>query len=86
MARAYFPFSFNSVNRGSDKKCRICGVAKANQHSMAESAQCDWLRRPKAERERILAEAAAQAAGTSTEPPPYVEDALRNFAKNRRAA
>jgi hypothetical protein len=56
MARGYSPFSWGARDRGSDKKCRICGAAKANEHSLREAAHCDWMRRPKEERERILAE------------------------------
>ena len=62
MARSYSPFRLGMAERGSDKKCKHCGAAKANQHSLAESAKCDWLKRPKAEREKLLAEQAAREA------------------------
>ena len=54
----YAPFRDGVVERGREEKCPICGIAKANQHSLRESAACDWkhprnkARRAKAEQEK----------------------------------
>jgi hypothetical protein len=57
----YDPFRYG-ISVGSDKKCPICGVAQKNQHSLRQSAKCDWLKRPVEERNRILAAQQREAA------------------------
>jgi hypothetical protein len=53
----YGPFRGGSIETGAQNNCP-CG--KRNQHSLREGGECDWQRRPKAERERILREKSAR--------------------------
>lgn len=51
---SYTPFR-NGIETGSTSKCPHCGVKARNQHSLREAGICDWNRKPKAEKARILA-------------------------------
>jgi hypothetical protein len=53
MAKNYAPFRGGEVEVGRDKKCS-CGAARKNQHSLRESAKCDWLKRPMGERRKLI--------------------------------
>jgi hypothetical protein len=55
MAKNYAPFRGGEVEVGSDKKCS-CGAARKNQHSLRESAKCDWLKRSMGERRKLIEE------------------------------
>ena len=52
--KSYAPFRDGEVSTGSSAKC-ACGAVK-NQHSLRQAGQCDWLKKPKKEKDRILTE------------------------------
>ena len=59
----YQPYKFGLrgvTGRDPKASCPTCGVQ--GPHSLAQGGKCDWLKRPKAERERILAAKAAKEA------------------------
>lgn len=57
----YEPYSAGLAGTtGSIQACRHCGVKPANQHSLRESAACDWNKKSPAEKAKILAANAAK--------------------------
>ncbi len=56
---SYEPFK-NGPSVGSIQACRHCGVKPANGHTLTQSGQCDWARKPAAEKAKILAARAAK--------------------------
>ncbi len=61
MSSNYQPFK-HGPSTGSTIACPICGVKPRNQHTLSQSAQCDWLKRPTAERARLDAAKQQEAA------------------------
>lgn len=45
MEKQYDPFRHGLVSIGSSDACPTCGIAKANQHSMRQSAKCDAIKK-----------------------------------------
>jgi len=58
--KGYHPF-FHGIETGSTTVCPHCGVKPQNGHTLGELGKCDWIRKPAAEKEAILAGKARRA-------------------------
>ena len=54
---SYGPFRFGDIEVGGDKKCS-CGAIQ-NQHTLGQSARCDWLKRTPQERAALISKGEA---------------------------